>query len=73
MAFKILRNDITKVRADAVVNTANPMPVIGRGTDSSIYEAAGREQLLEARQKIGIIEHGQFSQNQSLVKKRRFL
>ena len=59
MAFKILRNDITKVRADAVVNTANPMPVIGRGTDSSIYEAAGREQLLEARQKIGVIEHGQ--------------
>lgn len=40
MAFKILRNDITKVRADAVVNTANPMPVIGRGTDSSIYKAA---------------------------------
>lgn len=59
MAFKILRNDITKVRADAVVNTANPMPVIGRGTDSSIYEAAGREQLLEARQKIGVIERGQ--------------
>ncbi len=59
MAFKILRNDITKVRADAVVNTANPMPVIGRGTDSSIYEAAGREQLLEARKKIGVIEHGQ--------------
>ena len=45
MAFKILRNDITKVRADAIVNTANPMPVIGRGTDSTIYEAAGREQL----------------------------
>ena len=59
MAFKILRNDITKVRADAVVNTANPMPVIGRGTDSSIYEAAGREQLLEARRKIGVIERGQ--------------
>lgn len=59
MAFKILRNDITKVRADAIVNTANPMPVIGRGTDSSIYEAAGREQLLEARRKIGVIERGQ--------------
>ena len=59
MAFKILRNDITKVRADAVVNTANPIPVIGRGTDSSIYEAAGREQLLEARKKIGVIERGQ--------------
>ena len=59
MAFKILRNDITKVRADAIVNTANPIPVIGRGTDSSIYEAAGREQLLEARRKIGVIERGQ--------------
>ena len=59
MAFKILRNDITKVRADAIVNTANPIPVIGRGTDSSIYEAAGREQLLEARKKIGVIERGQ--------------
>ena len=59
MAFKILRNNITKVRADAIVNTANPIPVIGRGTDSSIYEAAGREQLLEARRKIGVIERGQ--------------
>ena len=59
MAFKILRNDITKVHAEAIVNTSNPIPVIGRGTDSSIYEAAGREQLLEARRKIGVIERGQ--------------
>lgn len=59
MAFKILRNDITKVRADAIVNTANPLPVVGRGTDSIIYEAAGCEQLLEERRKIGAIERGQ--------------
>ena len=59
MAFKILRNDITKVRADAIVNTANPLPAVGRGTDSTIYEAAGREQLLAERQKIGAIERGQ--------------
>jgi len=59
MAFKILRNDITKVRADAIVNTANPLPLIGRGADSTIYEAAGREELLEERKKIGAIEEGQ--------------
>ena len=59
MAFKILRNDITKVRAEAIVNTANPLPVIGRGTDETVYEAAGREELLESRKKIGAIEGGQ--------------
>ena len=59
MSFKILRNDITKVHADAIVNTANPMPVVGRGTDTAVYEAAGREQLLAERQKIGAIERGQ--------------
>ena len=58
MPFKIIRNDITKVRASAIVNTANPRPVIGSGTDSAIYEAAGRERLLEARNKIGPIEPG---------------
>jgi len=57
--FQIIRNDITKVKADAIVNTANPKPRIGRGTDSAIYETAGEEQLLEARKKIGDIAPGQ--------------
>ena len=34
MPFQIIRNDITKVKSDAIVNTANPRPVIGRGTDN---------------------------------------
>ncbi|MBQ2081023.1 MAG: hypothetical protein II461_04605 [Treponema sp.] len=46
MAFKIIRNDITKVHADAIVNTANPRPTAGRGTDFDIYKAAGYEKLL---------------------------
>ena len=59
MPFQIIRNDITKVKADAIVNTANPKPRIGRGTDSAIYAAAGEEQLLAQRKKIGEIAPGQ--------------
>ena len=59
MPFTIIRNDITKVKADAIVNTANPRPVIGSGTDSAVYKAAGEKLLLEARQKIGNIAPGQ--------------
>ena len=57
MPFQIIRNDITKVEADAIVNTANPRPVVGGGTDWAIHTAAGPE-LLEARKKIGEIEVG---------------
>ena len=57
MPFRIIRNDITKVEADAIVNTANPEPVVGGGTDFSVHEAAGPE-LLEARKKIGPIPVG---------------
>ena len=57
MPFEIVRNDITTMAVDAIVNTANPRPVIGSGTDSAIHQAAGPE-LLEARQIIGSIEVG---------------
>lgn len=57
MPFEIVRNDITKMSVDAIVNTANPRPVIGLGTDSMIHEAAGPE-LLMARQQIGCIDVG---------------
>ena len=59
MPFQIVRNDITKVKADAIVNTANPKPVVGSGTDRAIYDAAGKEALLSERKKIGEIERGQ--------------
>ena len=57
MPFEIIRNDITKMAVDAIVNTANPRPVVGAGTDSAIHQAAGPE-LLEARKIIGSIEVG---------------
>jgi len=58
MPFEIVRNDITKMTVDAIVNSANPRPVVGLGTDSSVHKAAGPE-LLAARQKIGPISVGQ--------------
>ena len=41
------------MEADAIVNTANPSVGVGRGVDQAIYEAAGWDELLEAREKIG--------------------
>jgi len=38
--FKIIRNDITKVKADVIVNTANLHPTCAAGTDAAIYKAA---------------------------------
>ena len=58
MPFQIIRNDITKVKADIIVNTANPQPMIGNGTDSAIYNAAGADELLAERKKIGNINTG---------------
>ena len=58
MPFKIIRDDITKVKADAIVNPANPEPVIGGGVESAIYEAAGKEKLLEARKELGRLQPG---------------
>ena len=53
MPLEIIRNDITKVEADAIVNTANPEVAYGAGVDSAIYAAAGAEELLAERAKIG--------------------
>lgn len=59
MPFQIIRSDITKIKADAIVNTANPRPVCGGGTDAAVYEAAGAKLLLAERRKIGKMKAGQ--------------
>lgn len=59
MPFQIIRNDITKVKADAIVNTANPEPRFASGTDAAVYHAAGEKELLEARNKIGRLSPGE--------------
>lgn len=57
MPLEIVRNDIVNMKADAVVNSANPDPIIGSGVDSGIHKKAGHKLLL-ARQKIGCIDFG---------------
>lgn len=59
MSFKIVRNDITKMKVDAIVNTANPAPTYGDGVDTAVYEAAGVEALLAERKKIGFLNPGE--------------
>ena len=73
MPFKIIRDDITRVKADVIVNTANPMPVYGRGTDEAIYNAAGREELLEVRKKIGEMSPGEVAVSEAFSLPARYI
>ena len=72
MPFVILRNDITKMKADAIVNTANLRPVIGSGVDSMLHQAAGPE-LLRARQAIGPIAVGEAAVTEAFALQAKFV
>ena len=58
MPFEIVRNDIVNMKVDAIVNTANPRPIIGAGTDKAVHDKAGARLLL-ARKGIGNIAVGE--------------
>ena len=60
MPLKIVRNDITKMDTEAIVNTANDHATVGTGCDSAVYKAAGYEELLGYRkEKIGFVPEGE--------------
>lgn len=60
MSFNIVRNDITEMKVCAIVNSANPKPIIGKGVDFMIHKKSGPN-LIKERKKIGNIDVGSSS------------
>ncbi len=59
MPFKIVRNDITKMSVDVIVNAANTSLQKGGGVCGAIFEAAGAEELQAECDRIGGCKTGE--------------
>jgi O-acetyl-ADP-ribose deacetylase (regulator of RNase III) len=59
MPLKIIKGDITKVKADAIVNAANTELAMGGGVCGAIFKAAGAIDLQKACQNLSPINTGE--------------
>ena len=59
MPFTIVRQDITKMKVDAIVNAANTDLQMGGGVCGAIFKAAGAAQLQAACDKLAPIKTGE--------------
>jgi O-acetyl-ADP-ribose deacetylase (regulator of RNase III) len=59
MPFTIVRQDITKMKVDAIVNAANTELAMGGGVCGAIFKAAGASRLQAACDKVAPIKTGE--------------
>ncbi|MDD4494538.1 MAG: macro domain-containing protein [Eubacteriales bacterium] len=59
MPFYIIRQDITKMRVDAIINAANTALQMGGGVCGAIFKAAGAHELQAACDKLAPIQTGE--------------
>jgi O-acetyl-ADP-ribose deacetylase (regulator of RNase III) len=59
MPFTIVRQDITKLKVDAIVNAANTDLAMGGGVCGAIFTAAGADKLQESCNKLAPIKTGE--------------
>ncbi|MBM7602784.1 O-acetyl-ADP-ribose deacetylase (regulator of RNase III) [Metabacillus crassostreae] len=59
MPLEIVRNDLTKMKVDAIVNAANTELTMGGGVCGAIFQAAGVNELKRACDEIGGCSVGQ--------------
>ena len=59
MPFEIVRNDLTKMRVDAIVNAANTALQMGGGVCGAIFNAAGADKLQTVCNRLAPIKTGE--------------
>ncbi|NCC63130.1 MAG: RNase III inhibitor, partial [Spirochaetia bacterium] len=59
MAFFLVRSDITRIQADAIVNAANTELMMGGGVCGAIYKNAGMQEMENACRVLAPIDIGE--------------
>ncbi|MEK3973430.1 macro domain-containing protein [Psychrobacillus sp. FSL K6-1267] len=73
MPLEIVRNDITKMHVDAIVNAANRDLQMGGGVCGAIFQAAGSTRLQEACNNLGSCPTGEVVMTEAFQLKAKYI